>query len=221
MSESFASLAGVRIVAGMISIPLTGAMVGDVSLATDQALPERFAVVVGNLTMQAAAYRQGLFAGTRTVRFVGGAGGWRRNVPFYQYSRSAGVQLSTVLGDAARAVGERVSINGSVNLGRYWVREAAPAARLLHVVAGDRWFVDPQGVTQVLRDRSDAMVTSPFQVIGQACGQGRVEVTAEDYASWLPGRRFKTPLLAVPFRNCGVYFRFDSAGKMRLEVMTA
>lgn len=220
MTTAFATLQGARIVAGSIAIPLYGLWSGDVQLATDQGVPSSVSLVIGNLTMQGAVYRQALFAGTRNVRIVGGAGGWRKNISFQQYRQASGVQASTVLGDAAKACGESVTLASSSVLGTYWTREAGPASRTLRAIAGDRWYVDTAGVTQV-GARGTGKISSPFQVTNQNGGKGTVEISTEDYVSWVPGKTFTAPTMNGTFTVCGLIIHFSAEGKMRLEIATA
>jgi hypothetical protein len=219
MADLFASLSGARIVSGSIAVPLYGLWAGDVSLATEETLPDNVSFVLGNLTMHGHVYRQSLFGGQRNCRLVGGFGGWRKTVDAKQYGLSGGVQLSMVLKDAAAEVGEKVNVPADRSIGQSWVRENKPASRLLHLLAPD-WYVDNAGVTQIA-PWPTINVTTAFTVVAQDGAPGRVMIATEDYASWMPNCTFTAPTLDGTFTNGGVLYRFDSEGIARLEVLTS
>ncbi len=215
----FATLAGARIVAGSIVIPIYGAWSGDVSLATDGPISDQPQLVLGNLEMKGAVYRQAPFVGARQVRLVAGAGGWRKEVLAKQYALAGGVKLGMILGDAAQEVGERVNVPTDTIVGTGYAREKAPASRVLRQLAGANWYIDPEGVTQIAAWPA-RKVPSPFSVEAFDGGRGLVTIATEDYASWLPGCTFTAPTLEGTLTNCGVTYRFDGSGTFRLEVLT-
>jgi hypothetical protein len=63
-------------------------------------------------------------------------------------------------------------------------------------------------------------VSTPFTVTDQRPDEGVVTVATEDYASWLPGVSFTSPLLDGTYTSAGVEFRFDGEGQFRLDVLT-
>jgi len=221
LADQFLNLNGARIVAGTIMIPLYGLWAGDVSLAGDQAMPDRVTLTLGNLTMKGAVYRQATFAGTRYVRLVGGMGGWHKTLPRKTYVQLGGLQLSTVLRDAAAEVAEQLNIPSGVDrvIGQRWVREELPGARILRQVYGMNWHVDVAGVTQ-LAPWPAKTITSPFQVTKQDGGRGIIEVATEDYASWMPGVSFTSTTLTGTYKAGSVSLKFEASGTARLEVMT-
>jgi hypothetical protein len=219
-SELFMALNGQRIVSGQVMVPYYGCWTGDVTLALPTSIPNNCTLQIGNLTLTGFAYRMSSFAGSRTVRLVGGYGGWRLPVPFQEYYNAGGVSLSTVLKDAANTVGEQINIPTDVNLGSYFIRENAPAQRLLRLLAGPEWFVDPNGVTQI-GQRTIQNITSAFLINHWNGGQGSFEVSTEDYASWLPGRFFSNELVLSPQIISMTTFEADNDGKLRLKVLSA
>lgn len=217
--SNFASYSGARIVGGSITIPLYGAWSGDVSLASDGAVDATSSVVLGNLTLRGTVYRQAAFGGRRDCRLVAGAGGWHKEVNERAYHHSAGVRLDTVLGDAAREVGERLGpVPGDV-IGTDYVRSRGPAARVLHALAGRTWYVDPAGVTQIANWPTKTIRTD-LTVISYEGGSGLVVVATEDYAAFMPGTSFSAPNLDEPVTIGGVRYRFAEDGTFRLEVLT-
>ncbi len=218
MTEQFASLGGVRIVSGTITIPLYGMWSGDVSLATGDVVPDDADLVLGNLTLRGHVYRQALFAGGRTCRLVAGHGGWRTVVPAKQYSLASGVALSLVLRDAAMEVGESVNVPNDQTIGVAYVREQAQASRVLRQLAGANWYVDPAGVTQI-KAWPTAQVTTTFTPIDQRGAAGVIVIATEDYAAWMPGKTFAAPTLDTTYAVGGVRYAFEGDGRFRLEVM--
>jgi hypothetical protein len=214
MTAEFATVNGVRILSGSILFPLYGAWVGDVVLETPDDIAPNLTVIIGNLTLTGFAFRMAPFAGSRLVRMVGGFGGWRKPLPPKQYQNPAGIAVSLVLGDAAMEVGERVSVPTDGILGTNFVREAAPASRVLRQLAGANWHV-----TQVAVWPSVAIV-SDFQVIDFKAGEGRMTVATEDYASWLPGASFASTFIQGTYDVDAVMYVFDREGTFRMEVLT-
>lgn len=215
----FASLGGVRITGGSISIPLFGMWAADLTLATNDALPDAVPLVVGNLTLNGHVYRTAQYGGERRARVVGGAGGWRRTISARHYQLAGGIKLSLVLGDAALEVGEDVNVPTDQVIGSDFVRETAPASRVLRQLAGPTWYIDPAGVTQIA-PWPTTVVASDFTVTRQDGGQGVVEVATEDPASWLPGCTFSGPTIDGTYTNKGTRIAFDDGGKLRIEVLT-
>ena len=220
MSDLFLSLNGQRVTSGSISIPYYGTWVADLVLPVTLAVATSCALTVGNLTLQGAPYRTAPFAGARSVRFVGGYGGWRNTLGSQEYAVPSGVMLSTVLGDAAGAVGERVHVASDRSLGAYWLREEGPAQRTLRLLAGPEWYVDPSGVTQV-GPRTGAAITSAVLVNTWDGGRGLFEVSTEDYASWMPGATFANELVTVAQTVSLVRIETDNDGKLRLHILSA
>jgi hypothetical protein len=214
---SFATLSGVRVVAGSIAIPLYGMWAGDVTLATADAVSGDVTLVLGNLTLHGHVYRQASFAGARQCRLVAGHGGWRQDVPSRYYA--VGATTAMVVGDAATEVGERVSVPNSVSVGSAWTREAGKASKVLRLLAST-WHVDAAGVT-TLAAWPTRKITSPFTVERQDGGPGIVTVATEDYAAWMPNATFAAPTLAATYTNKGVRYSFTGDGAFRLEVMTS
>ncbi len=217
--SAFASLSGSRVTAGSVAITLYGLWCGDVSLAAGDAVPTNGALVLGNLSLKCHTYRTAMFAGSRQCRLVAGVGGWRETVRPKPYYLASGVNLSMVLGDAAREVGERVNVPNDTVIGNAYARERGPASRVLRQLAGENWYMDPDGVTQI-RPWPTRPIRSPFTVEDQDGGAGRVTIATEDYAAWLPGATFSSPFLDATYTVCGVLYRFADDGTFRLEVLT-
>jgi len=81
------------------------------------------------------------------------------------------------------------------------------------------WRIDPAGVTQTT-PWPTVTVTTPFTVTDQKTDEGTVTIATEDYASWMPGAQFTSPLTAGTLTCSGVHYVWDNEGKFRFEVLT-
>ena len=219
----FSSVVGASVIEGSLLIPLVGMWTADLYLASDQSLSGSVPVVIGNLTLQGSVIRSQSYGGQTRVRLVGGAGGWRKEVGAQGYGSGAGVLLSTVLGDVAQACGESIAIAADRTIGPGYARWADVASDVLWQLLGQgilaSWYVDPKGVTQV-KPWPTTTVTTPFTVTDQRPDEGVVVVATEDYAAWLPGSTFVSPLVAGTLTNLGAHYIWQKNGKFRFEVMT-
>jgi len=221
---SFLSLNGVRVVSGHVSIPYYGTWTADVMMpeAPGYILNPGTSVTLtlGNLSLQGAVYRSGPFSGQMKLRIVGGYGGWQKTVPSQQYVLSGGVLLSTVLGDLAAAVGEKVNVQNDQALGSIFVRESAPASRILRQIAGPLWYVDTKGVTQITNARPSKAVSSAFLVNRWDGDRGEFEVSTEDYASWMPGNTFSNEVVTTTQTISLATIDTDNKGTLRFTILT-
>lgn len=215
----FASFGGARASMLDLAIPLYGMWSADVTIALDDAVPDTGPLVVGNLTLQGFVYRQALYGGSRRLRLVAGYGGWRKPVPAQQYSLSSGVRASLLLGDAAKLVGERVNVPNDRIVGSTYTRTAGLAADLLAELAGDAWFIDAAGVTQIAAWPTGA-IRSSFLVTDQDGASGRITVATEDYAEWMPGKTFSSPFTQGTYTTRGIELHVNNEGVARVEVLT-
>lgn len=223
----FASANGFQIVSGSLLIPLVGAWTADVVLATADALTGQVEVVLGNLTLLGTVYRSDPYGGQTRARLVGGYGGWRTTIPPQGYGTSSGVKLSTVIGDAAAACGEQISIFADITIGQAFARcafvESVASDVLWQMIAlgyMSAWRVDPAGVTQTGPWPMTAAQT-PFIPTDQRPDEGVIVIATEDYASWMPGCTFSHPLLAEAYTSAGVQYVWTNDGDFRFEVLTA
>lgn len=217
---AFASLNGQRVVKASICIPMYGAWSADVDMDNPADIPLNVTLTIANLSLVGRVYRMASFAGGRSARIVGGYGGWRKTVPVQAYYKTGGVKRSTVLGDVAALVGEKIKITTDQTIGTYFIRELAPAERTLRQVLGSVWYIDEKGVTQCQARTNSALIKSEFTVGARSGGQGRIEIASEDIASWMPGRTFDTPVLNAVQTISTTTIQADNAGKLRLEILT-
>lgn len=219
----FASFAGSRATSARLTISSWGAAVADVQLADDAEVAPRGTLTIGDLSLVMSTLRGGAFAGSRALRLVGGAGGWRTVAPRQAYADPKGVKLATVVRDVAAKVGETVSFASdfaSRLLGQFWARADAPASEVLALTVGRSWYVDPAGVTQI-GERPTTTIASGFDVLDFRPNLGLVVIATETLAPWVPGAVFKSPLLAAPLTASSVTIALNPKGKLRVEVLTA
>lgn len=231
----FASLNGSRVVALDLMVPYYGAPVADVLLADAPTLTGAATLTIANLSLAmtviatpSGGAASGAFAGSSTARLVGGAGGWSRRVSLAPYRNPAGVRLSTVLGDAAKAAqgpdgrAERVTLASGLDrsLGAFYVPETrAQAGMILSALAGSLWWIDIDGVTQVARARASTTITTPATV-DYVAGKGHATVATEDLAAWQPGATYTGPTVPQGFTISRTRIHTASDGVLRVEVLT-
>lgn len=218
-APAFASFGGARASELDLAIPLYGMWSADVTIALDDAVPATGALVIGNLTLQGFVYRQALYGGSRRLRLIAGFGGWRKAVPAQQYSLSSGVRASLLLGDVAKLIGEKVNVASDHVVGPTYTRAAGIAADLLADLAGDAWYIDVAGVTQ-LAPWPTGSIRSSFLVTDQDGAAGRITVATEDYAEWLPGKTFSSPFTDGTYTTRGIELHVNNDGIARVEVLT-
>lgn len=191
----FAELNGNRIVTGVLVFPFLGIPYADVLLdkVADATGPQT--LTVGPLAMKCVAITVGAFTGSTRVRVVGGTAGWRKSIPPKSYQHDLGVRKSTVIGDAARECGETVVVDTDGPVGQAFVRQLAPAARVLEQV-GDPWWVRSDGITEV-GIRSSDEIKSHFDVVSAQLSIGQLFIATDDLQDWVPGRRFQTPTIST------------------------
>ncbi len=214
---------GRRVTSASITFPMFGAWAADVVLADAPELAttaKGVSLVVADLTIVGTVVRQGSFAGSLTARIVGGAAGWRTELPAKGYSHAVGVKLSSVLDDAARENGETFATSPDRQLGSHWVRERAKGEALLSILLDGEWWIDAAGVTQMAARDASAIVT-PFTVINWQGGLGSFEIAAESLAAWQPGRTFSAPTVPATQTISSVTVSASNEGKLRLHVLSA
>jgi hypothetical protein len=212
----FASLNGHRVTKGHVVVPLNGCITASVSLDEAVELSGPVILVVGDLTIKAAVVRGGPFTGSSSFQLIGGAGGWMKTIGPKAYDQPFGVKLSAVLTDAAREVGETVSISSDRTLGTRWARQKAPAAWLLQRLA-DQWWIREDGVT-IVGPRATPTITSAFDVVKAKPEQGVVLVATEFPSVWLPGAKFSSPTMSG---QISAVVHKINATQIRTEVWTS
>jgi len=212
---SYASINGVTVVRGNVSIPAWGIWHAD--LWCDRAIPitSPASLVIADLTATCTVVRSVDWTGQRGVRVVGGYGGWRRAVTGQQYSNPAGLNASTVISDTATTVGEQVVIATDRQIGTQWLREAAAASDVLQSIAPGAWWMGLDGVTHV-GPREAGAIVGVFTATWVDQPGNVVRIATENPAEWLPGKTYASPQVQGTIDRVQHWI---DAGKFRTEVV--
>lgn len=210
---------GNRVTSGSLTIPYYGAWTADLMLAEPDALSSPVTVTIGPLSLTGAVVRSAPFAGARQARLVAGAGGWRKSLVSRSYQFGAGVKLSTVLGDAATELGEKINLPTDVVLGAAWTRPTQTGGQLLRQLAA-QWWIDNAGVTQFASSRPSTTVSSAFVVVSDETGLGEYDIATEAPQDWAPGATFSAPTIAGNPMISSVTYRVDNDGLLRVRVLS-
>lgn len=151
-SDLYVGVNGQRLTAVKLVVSNGGPWIADCDFESDPKLSGRVELVIGALKCSGTISKLsgGVYGLQRRARIVAGAGAWADAVPAKQYHNDAGVKAHLVADDAARAVGEQLGafVPAVERLGKDYVRNTGPAARVLENVAGGvPWWVDYAGVT--------------------------------------------------------------------------
>ena len=216
--SAWCTLGGERVQSGNLSIPMYGAMAGDVLLASSTQVDEQTTLVIGDVSLVVHVVRQASFAGSRGYRLVAGYGGWRKRIGPRYYAAPASLPLATVLRDVAAEIGEQVDVPADRLIGTCYARSNGPASRVLEQLAPD-WWIAPDGMTHV-GPRDGAPITTPLTVIVYSGAQGKFQIATETMADWLPGRTFTSPTISAPVTIGAVQIAMGNDGKVRLEILS-
>jgi hypothetical protein len=191
----FAQLNGIPVTKLHLVIPALGIWHADVTLtqAIDVTAPQL--LLLAGTTWTGAVVRAVDFSGERSVRIVGGTGGWRKTVPALQYASPIGVPTVTVLADVAALVQEIPPVLDPTVppvLGTGYVRQLGPASLVLQDLQ-DRgllsWWMDPFGVVQTA-PRLPTPPVLPFVAEAVRGAAGWYRIATETPIEWMPGVLF-------------------------------
>lgn len=182
-----ANLSGHHVTETRLTIPAWGASYHDVSLDSEVTLTGSATLTVADLSIACTVLSGGPSNGRSFYRLVAGAGGWGKTVPSKSYANDAGVRLSTVLSDAASAVGETLVVGTDGQVGPAFVRPEGPAGRVLELLAPGAWYVGEDGKTYLgarpaVTLANEASVTSFVDL-----ARGTVTIASDSIAKVLPG----------------------------------
>lgn len=228
---NYLDLNGARLVSCRVTIGAAGPWIADVMTADDSAIVGTSTAAgavgvtlrIGDLVLVGAVMRDQAFAGTRGLLLVGGAGGWGKTVPPQAYHNPAGIPLALPLGDVAAVAGETIDpaeLAAGALLGPDFVREGAPASRVLEQLVGPAWWVAADGVTHV-QPRPQSTIESPFLVEHYDGATGRLLASTEAIADWTPGAVVGAPWLPAARVLSSVTIDARPDGALRVEALTA
>ncbi len=183
------TLNGLRVTSARVNIPAWGLWYAEAHLDGEHTLTGSVTLKIADLTLVGTVLSGGPRLGRSSYRIVAGGGGWGRALPKKSYANDAGVKVSTVVGDAAREVGETVdTISSSLRVGSSFERiEGDPASRVLQAVADQAWYVDEAGVTHLGARAAGALVGKVTRLEPVDLSRGKVVLAAESIATILPG----------------------------------
>lgn len=190
----FCSLNGFPVVQADVFIPYFGAWTSDVMLTNANDVSGTCALVLGDLSLVGTVFRGSVYQGQASYRIVGGYGGWRKDVKAKSYTHELGVRASTVAGDAAKEVGEKLVLATDFQVGGFFVRQQEPASRVLAQL-GLRWWIDVDGTTKTA-PRATGEILKGVDVIGVAAHQGVATLATETPGVLMPGKTIDVKLPA-------------------------
>lgn len=185
---STATLAQHTVTHASVTIPAWGAWYAEAQLAEEREIEGAVDLVIADLTLKGTIVSGGTSNGRSFYRVAAGAGGWGTAVPAKGYAADAGVQLLSILQDAAALAGETLDVAtvATSSVGSAFVREAGPAARVLQLFSPRSWYVGEDGVTRLgRRARAELSTLATRQRPDPA--RRTVVLAAEEIAAILPG----------------------------------
>ena len=220
----FASLNGLPIVKLALVLPWAGIWHADVTL--DRAIGPSAGpqlLTLGDLAGTCAVVRSVDVTGARSVRVVGGTGGWRTVVPPLQYQAPTGVPVALVAADAAALVQEAPPVVGPTVApvaGPTFVRQGGLASLVLQSLFADGWWMNMQGVVQVT-PRLPTPIATPFDLLDVkgAAGVWKIASVGDILTPWVPGVTFLAPTMTSPAVANRVTHILEG-GTLRTEVLT-
>lgn len=189
MGLNSATMNGTRVTTARVDIPAWGCWYADVALDGEVTIAPGTAatLVISDLTLVGTVLSGGPAKGRSDYRVVAGKGGWGQTIGRESYATDDGVKLATVLGDAARLVGETLApISRSFTVGPAFTRVEGPAAHLLERLAPQAWYIDEAGTTRLGR-----RAAAPYKDVATHGpvdhARRTVTLAAERIATILPG----------------------------------
>jgi hypothetical protein len=204
---SFAAINDQRLVAVTLRVPARGAWVADCDCEADPSVSGRVQVSLGELRLSGTvvAAQSGAFGLQRTVRVIGGAASWGKQLGAWSYHNDAGVKARLIAEDLARGIGEQLGqfAPETERVGIDYARDAQLAAAdvLEDVVGSAPWWVDFQGVTHVgPRLAPAALPEADFQLRAYDPRERSAVLTVTDPSMVAIGTVLTGPALAEPLR---------------------
>jgi len=185
---SDATLNGHRCTSAYVSVPAWGLWWADVGLDVEATVTGAATLALGGVTFRGTVSSGGAANGRTRLRIVAGAGGWSRSIPKKDYANDADVKASTVLVDAASAVGETIDATTlpSSRVGPHYVRPADLASKVLELLSPSAWYVGEDGVTRIgARASTTYKATAARENTDRAAGV--VTLAPETLSGLVPG----------------------------------
>lgn len=217
----FAQLNGQRVIEGRIVIPAFGAPHASVTLDSAATLPAKgLSLSLAALTLVMTPWFPPTSYQARTsIKLIAGFGGWKMPLKDKGYVSTGGVRLATVLGDAAKEVGEQIQIATDRSLGQIYSRERnTPASTHLNYLLYHNWRIDPDGVT---RDgqRPTSKVLSSFTIQDFDGAKRSATIATENPEDITPGRTLTNVTMGGATWTINGVTHTISQGAVRTEVL--
>ena len=168
MSDLFASVAGQRITYAIVRIPYSGAWVADLDVDTDTTMSGKVEIKIGALALVGTIDPRfsGAFAMNTKLRVVAGNGKIDTVLKAKNYANDLEIKMQTVVADIVREAGETLepTYSDPMRFGAHYVRQSAPASRLLRQMVGSSWWVDLDGVVRI-GERAQAEIAEDYEVL--------------------------------------------------------
>lgn len=211
------TLNGASIQTATVRLPRFGVWSATVAVAGPLVLAEGALVtlVVGDLTLVGTVASGGTYAEQATYQIVGGAGRWSSTVPQHTHRNSDGVTVAEVAADLCAAARERsvvVEPGAERPLGYAWPRRAGLASDALADLAGDAWWVAPDGATHIGQRPAKTAQPADVRLLSYeaALRRATVAVTDDALAQLAPGVSLILPGLPAPLLLGGVTIRVEA-----------
>ena len=173
MSAPQLAVAGISALAIRLLVPAIGVWQAqaDLDLPSTQPMPSgAVTVTVGGTSLKGTIdpTASGRFGEKAKVRVMGGADGWSKPAKVQHFKSDAGLKSSAVISATAAAVGETVNEPNPLPLSSAdFVRMVGdlatePASRVLR---GRVWYVDADGVTQVVDARATSKPSADVDIL--------------------------------------------------------
>ncbi len=185
---STATLSGRTALDAECMLPKWGAWYATVAIDGEHTITGATELKIADLTLKGTVLSGGPAKGRSAYRIVGGAGGWGKSIAAKSYANDAGVKISTILNDAAQAVGETIDQTTlpTTRVGTAFVRPEGPASRVLELVASRAWFIGEDGITRLGKRATSTYTGKGLRgPLDQA--RGTLTLAAESILSVVPG----------------------------------
>jgi hypothetical protein len=201
-------------------MPSSMAWTADITLISDQTISSKVHIVVGDLELDGYALPADPYTNSRSIRVVGGFGGWRKPCKARQYKYDGGIFLKTVLSDLAIEVGESVNIDNINNIliGTNYIRRATTAGQILNELYPN-WWISNDGITQLV-NRPTKHIKSPYTIINFSGGKKQAIIATETFADWIPNNTFSNEIITNTQTIDLITLKLErSSGTVRLGVL--
>ncbi len=192
---AYASVNGIPVTAGCLTLPRSGAWTALVSLDTSDAITREAKLDWGGLDLRGSLVRGGMEAGSLWCQIVGGCGGLGRQMPAVGFKTpKVGTVLDAVMSSAGESLSPAVS-SGLRNRSLEWFaliegQSCGSALSRLAEATATIWRVQPDGKVWIGRETWPKARASgdDIEVIEVAMASDRFRARMSDTSLALPGQ---------------------------------